>query len=97
MNVDMRPFLCLAAALLTACAGPKWEKPGATAEMAAADLQACRASAPMQPRVPLGPATKPGLGGNFDGMAEREGERMRADEKYAAECMRKKGYTDASR
>lgn len=87
-----------AAVLLAACATePQWQKPGATSESVAADLQACRASAPLEPRVTPGPRTKPGMGGGFDGMVEREGDRMRKDEQHAAACMRAKGYDDAAR
>ena len=88
----------LTALLLAGCAKePQWQKPGATPESVAGDLQACRASAPLEPRTPPGPRTKPGAGGGFDSMVEREGDRMRKDEQHAAQCMRAKGYTDASR
>jgi hypothetical protein len=84
--------------LLAACAsGPNWQKEGAAKESIEADLYACQTQAPVQPRV-QGPRGMPsGLGGQqrgaFDAMAEREGERMQKDEKFVAECMRKKGYS----
>ena len=89
----------LGALLLAACAssGPQWRKPGAAPETAAADLQACRASAPIEPRVPPGPRTKPGAGGGFDGAFERKADQMRQDDRYIAECMRMKGYNDAAK
>ena len=85
------------ALLLAACtsSAPQWQKPGATPEAVAADLQACRASAPIEPRVPPGPRTKPGVGGGFDGAFERKADQMRQDDRYVAECMRKRGYDDA--
>ena len=90
--------LYLAASLLAGCtsAAPKWEKPGATPEAVGGDLQACRASAPIEARVPPGPRTKPGMGGGFDGAFERKAGEMRQDDRYIAECMRKKGYDDAA-
>jgi hypothetical protein len=81
--------------LVAGCAhAPQWSKPGASSERVAEDLHACRASAPLEPRRPLGPPTKPGLGGHFDSMVDREGERMMKDERHVARCMRAKGYSD---
>ena len=94
-----RRSLYLASSLLAGCtaAAPKWEKPGATPESVAADLQACRASAPIEPRVPPGPRTKPGAGGGFDGAFERKADQMRQDDRYIAECMTTKGYNNAAK
>src|SRR5262245_22942916 len=76
LGMSRATLACLAVTLVAACTGgPKWEKPGATPEMAAADLQQCRASAPLQPRAPLGPPNKLGMGGQFDNISEREAER----------------------
>ena len=86
----------LAALLIAGCAkAPEWQKAGASHDAVAMDAQACRMSAPLEPVV-RGPRTKPGLGGGFDQMVEREGDRMMKDERHVAECMRAKGYTDAN-
>lgn len=39
---------------------------------------------------------KPGTGIDFNTMVDREADRMRKDEKYVAQCMRAKGYSDAA-
>ena len=87
-------------ALLAACAStPRWEKPGGTRESAAADLALCERSVPAArsappPRVP----TKRGQigGGDFNTMAEHEGDRFLRDERQVGACMRDKGYIDAA-
>jgi hypothetical protein len=91
----MRTAIALLAALAGCAKAPDWQKPGASPDAVATDLQACRMSAPIEPVV-RGPRTKPGMGGGFDNMVEREGERMMRDERHAAECMRAKGYRDAN-
>lgn len=87
--------------MLAACAStPKWEKAGGTKEAMEADLYLCdqAAQSPVQPRVQGPSGTPSGLGGErkaaFNAMAEREGNRMQADEKALAACMRAKGYSD---
>ena len=88
----------LAALLLAACntPAPQWTKEGASAETVAADTKGCEAQAPMAPRVQGTQGMPSGIGGErkaaFNTMAEREGDRMQKDEKFVAECMRKKGY-----
>ena len=86
--------------LLAACSStPRWEKPGATPETAAADLELCRRSVPLErtsppPRVPT---RRGGIGGtDFNTMAEHEGDRFLRDERHIGECMRDKGYIDAA-
>jgi hypothetical protein len=94
MFIAMRLPRTLLAVLGAACAGaPQWQKAGATPENVAADLRACRASAPYDPRanVPAPPA-RPGSLIDFNTMAEREGERFMKDERHVSECMRAKGY-----
>jgi hypothetical protein len=83
------------ALLLTACAAPHWEKPGAAPDQAEADLKQCEASAPLVPqgRTPAGPRTKPGSNTiDFDSASERAFDRMRKDDEHIAACMRTKGY-----
>lgn len=88
----------IAVLLLAACntAAPQWMKDGATGEMVAADMQGCEAQAPIKPRVQGTQGMPSGIGGErkaaFNTMAEREGDRMQKDEKFVADCMRKKGY-----
>jgi len=87
----------LTALLVAACSTtPQWQKDGATKESIAADLNGCEAQAPVAPRVQGTQGMPSGIGGErkaaFNTMAEREGERMQKDEKFVAECMRKKGY-----
>ena len=92
----MKRAILLTMLALAGCAkAPDWQKAGASHDAVAMDLQACRMSAPLKPAV-RGPRTKPGMGGGFDQMVEREGDRMMKDENHAAECMRAKGYTDAN-
>jgi len=91
--------LALAAFLLAACStAPQWQKEGATQESIAADLDGCEAQAPIAPRVQGTQGMPSGIGGErkaaFNTMAEREGQRMQKDEKFVAECMRKKGYSN---
>jgi len=85
-------------ASLAACssATPQWSKAGASPEAIAADEQACRAAAPRAPHVPA-PRTKVGMGGGFDSAFEQEANRMKDEDRYAASCMREKGYEDARR
>ena len=81
--------------LLAACATPRWEKPGASADEAAADLKQCTASAPLVPqsRTPAGPRTKPGSNTiDFDSASERSFDCARKDDENIAACMRAKGY-----
>jgi len=90
--------LALIAFLVAACSTtPQWQKEGATKESIAADLDGCEAQAPISPRVQGTQGMPSGVGGErkaaFNTMAEREGQRMQKDEKYVAECMRKKGYS----
>ena len=87
-------------ALLAACAStPRWEKPGATPDSAAADLALCERSVPMArtappPRVPT---RRGGIGGtDFNTMSEHEGDRFLRDQRHVGECMREKGYIDAA-
>ena len=94
------PLVPLLLALLAACASaPRWEKPGATPEMAAADLALCQRSVPVgrtapPPRVPT---KRGGIGGtDFNTMAEHEGDRFLRDERHVGECMRDRGYIDAA-
>ena len=90
---------CAGLAVLAAgCAStvPKWEKPGATQEATAADVQRCRLAAPREPHVQA-PRTKMGMGGGFNSAVEQEGNRMRDEERYVSECMRARGYTDVSK
>ena len=88
----------IAVLLLAACntPAPRWTKEGATSEMIAADSNGCEAQAPIKPRVQGTQGMPSGIGGErkaaFNTMAEREGDRMQKDEKFVAECMRKKGY-----
>ena len=88
----------IAVLLLAACKtpAPQWTKEGATSEMVAADVSGCEAQAPIKPRVQGTQGMPSGIGGErkaaFNTMAEREGDRMQKDEKFVAECMRKKGY-----
>jgi len=91
--------LALAAFVLAACSTtPHWHKEGATQASIAADLDGCEAQAPIAPRVQGTQGMPSGVGGErkaaFNTMAEREGQRMQKDEKFVAECMRKKGYSD---
>ena len=64
------------------------------------DLYLCNqaAAAKPQPRVQGPSGTPSGLGGErkaaFNTMAEREGQRMQADQKAVAECMQAKGYSE---
>ena len=86
--------------LVAACSTtPQWTKDGASAEAAAADLKACEAQAPVAPRVQGTQGMPSGIGGErkaaFNTMAEREGDRMRKDEKFVAQCMRDKGYSNS--
>jgi hypothetical protein len=85
-------------ATLAACssATPQWSKAGASPQTIAADEQACRAAAPRAPHVPA-PRTKVGMGGGFDSAFEQEANRMKDEDRYAASCMRDKGYEDARR
>ena len=80
--------------LLGACAqAPQWGKEGATAEMVAADLKACRQSAPLAPAAPM-PRVKPaGSGMDFKASAERAESQFAADEQHEAACMKAKGYS----
>jgi hypothetical protein len=94
-----RPALCLFILIAACSVTPRWEKPGATAETAAADLELCRRSVPATrtappPRVP----TKRGQigGADFNTMSEHEGDRFLRDERQVGECMRDKGYIDAA-
>lgn len=88
----------VAVLLLAACntPAPQWTKEGATSEMVAADANGCEAQAPIKPRVQGTQGMPSGIGGErkaaFNTMAEREGDRMQKDEKFVAECMRRKGY-----
>jgi hypothetical protein len=91
--------LALAAFLIAACSTtPQWQKEGATKESIAADLDGCEAQAPIAPRVQGTQGMPSGIGGErkaaFNTMAEREGDRMQKDQKFVAECMRKKGYSN---
>jgi hypothetical protein len=85
----------LFALVLAACAGaPQWNKDGAAPERVAADLEACRESAPYEPRrnIPA-PSSKPASNLlDFKTLSEREGERFMKDERHVSECMRAKGY-----
>lgn len=95
----MRAALLIAlAAALAACssATPQWSKAGASPETIAADEQTCRAAAPRAPHVPA-PRTKVGMGGGFDSAFEQEANRVKDEDRYAATCMRDKGYVDARR
>lgn len=95
-----RSALCFLVVVLGACSTtPRWEKPGASPETAAADLELCRRSVPATrtsppPRVP----TRRGqIGGtDFNTMSEHEGDRFLRDERQVGECMRDKGYIDAA-
>jgi hypothetical protein len=80
-------------ALLCACApAPQWSKEGATAEMLAADLKACRQSAPLTAAAPM-PRVKPaGSGMDFKATAERAETQFAADEQHEEACMKAKGY-----
>jgi hypothetical protein len=94
----MKARTAMLAAILAACSTtPRWQKEGATQESIAADLAGCEAQAPIKPRVQGTQGMPSGIGGErkaaFNTMAEREGERMQKDEKFVAECMRKKGYS----
>ena len=90
--------IAAAVLLLAACNTPvpQWTKDGATSEMVATDINGCEAQAPIKPRVQGTQGMPSGIGGErkaaFNTMAEREGDRMQKDEKFVAECMRKKGY-----
>ena len=90
--------IIVAALLVGACntPAPQWSKEGATSEVVAADVKGCEAQAPIKPRVQGTQGMPSGIGGErkaaFNTMAEREGDRMQKDEKFVAECMRKKGY-----
>ncbi len=91
MNPRVR--LSIGCVVLASCAsGPQWDKPGVTPESLAADLKQCELSAPIAPRTPAGPRTTRGPGIDLGQVVEREGERMRKDERYVDECMRAKGY-----
>ncbi len=84
--------------LIAACTTtPQWTKEGATPEMAAADLKTCEAQAPVAPRVQGTQGMPSGVGGErkaaFNTMAEREGDRMKKDAKFVAQCMQAKGYS----
>jgi hypothetical protein len=87
--------LLAAGSLLAACATePRWEKDGASPERVAADLQACRDSAPYERRQNI-PAPSSNPASNlldFKTLSEREGERFMKDERRVSECMRAKGY-----
>lgn len=92
--------LALAALVVAACTTtPQWTKDGATSETTAADLKTCEAQAPVAPRVQGTQGMPSGVGGErkaaFNTMAEREGERMRKDEKFIAQCMQAKGYSNS--
>ena len=96
----MRASLGVVLLLLAACAGaPQWHKEGVTKEATEADLYTCKTSAPIEPRVQGARGMPSGLGRNtaFDTMAEREGQRFQDDARFAAECMRAKGYSDAKK
>jgi len=83
------------ALLLTACAAPHWEKPGAAPDQADADLKQCEAAAPLAPQkqAARGPRTNPGSNTiDFDSASERAFDRMRKDDEHIAGCMRAKGY-----
>ena len=89
----------VAVLLLAACAtAPKWQKEGATEQGVAADVKLCEVQAPVAPRVQGTQGMPSGIGGErkaaFNTMAEREGDRMQKDEKFVAECMRGKGYSE---
>jgi hypothetical protein len=93
-----RPIATLATLLVAACSStPQWQKEGATQEAVAADLRGCEAQAPIAPRVQGTQGMPSGVGGErkaaFNTMAEREGDRAQKDQKFVAECMGKKGYT----
>jgi hypothetical protein len=86
--------------LIAACTtAPQWTKQGASPEMAAADLKTCDAQAPVAPRVQGTQGMPSGVGGErkaaFNTMAEREGDRMQKDEKFVAQCMQSKGYSNS--
>ena len=81
--------------LLAACAAPRWDKTGASAQEMEADLKQCEAAAPLVPqgRTPAGPRTRPGSNTiDFDSASERAFDRMRKDDEHIAACMRAKGY-----
>ena len=96
-----RTRVILASLLLGACntPAPQWTKEGASPEMAAADVKACEAQAPIKPRVQGTQGMPSGVGGErkaaFNTMAEREGDRMQRDEKFVAQCMRDRGYNNS--
>ena len=86
--------------LVAACTTtPQWSKDGASAERVAADLKTCEAQAPVAPRVQGTQGMPSGVGGErkaaFNTMAEREGDRMKKDEKFVAQCMQGKGYSNS--
>jgi hypothetical protein len=91
-------LLSVIVAALAACspAAPQWSKAAASPETIAADEQACRAAAPRAPHVPA-PRTKVGMGGGFNSAFEQEANRVKDEDRYAAACMRDKGYEDARR
>ena len=78
---------------------PQWTKKGASAEAAGADLKTCEAQAPVAPRVQGTQGMPSGVGGErkaaFNTMAEREADRMKKDEKFIAQCMQAKGYSNS--
>jgi hypothetical protein len=94
----MKKTSILIAFLVAACSTAQWQKEGATKESIAADLDGCEAQAPIAPRVQGTQGMPSGIGGErkaaFNTMAEREGDRMQKDQKFVAECMRKKGYSN---
>jgi hypothetical protein len=68
-----------------------------TEESLALDLKQCEMSAPQpKPLPPPAPRKTPGSLIDFDSVSERQGDRFIADQRYLGECMRKKGYVDAS-
>lgn len=100
MALRLHVPLALGAVLLAAaCASePRWEKAGATPERASADLKACEASAPYEPRrdVPA-PRSKPGSNTiDFKTASDRAGDQFLRDQRHVSECMRAKGYRDSN-
>jgi hypothetical protein len=88
----------LAAALLGACAQqPQWARADATPETMKADLQACRDSAPLQPRVAMPRVNPAGSGMDFRSAAIQEENQFVKDEQHVAKCMAAKGYTRTER
>lgn len=76
---------------LAACAPAQWEKPGASADTARADSDACRSTARLQSPPPF--ATNPPSATIATPTLNREEQLASYENEQFQKCMRAKGYT----